>query len=195
MKKTMHTILFIFIGALAAFIISMILLMVSSIALIKLGEKTEATKKADCIIVPGARIGGRALDFRLDMTYKLYKRGLSDKIIVTGAQGDDEPMTEAKYMAAYLIDLGVEQKSIFLEEKSVSTYENFLYSKKIMEKKGFSDAIIVTNDYHVYRCGKMAELLDIEYQLQPVQKPKGIYFKGPFREMLAVMWYFFLGKF
>lgn len=191
----MHTFLFIIIGAIAVFALSMSILFISSFALIKLGEKTEAVHKADCIIVPGARIGGRALDFRLNMTYKLYCEGLSDRIIVSGAQGDDEPTTEAKYMASYLMDLGVNEADIFLEEKSFSTFENFKFSKEIMDLEGFKDVIIVTNDYHAYRCSKMAQLLDISFQVQPVQKPKGIYIKGPFRETLAVMWYYFLGKF
>ena len=145
--------------------------------------------------MPGARIGGRALDFRLNMASELYNAGYAPYIIVSGAQGEDEPTTEARYMADYLTNKGVPKENILLEEAAVSTYENFLFSKAIMDQQGFENAIIVSNDYHCYRCGKMAELVGISFQIQPVQKPKGIYIKGPFRETLAVMWYYFLGKF
>jgi len=195
MKTAMNTFLFAFLGIIVAFAISMAVLFISSFVLIRLGEKTEAKEKADCILVPGARIGGRALDFRLNGAAKLYENGFADKIIVTGAQGEDEPTTEAFYMANYLVEKGIPIEDIFLEDESTSTYENFAFSKDIMISQGFSDTIIVTNDYHAYRCGKMAELLNIKAQIQPVQKPKGIYLRGPFRETLAVMWYYFLNKF
>ena len=195
MKELLHIFYFAAIGVAAAFVIGMSILFISSFALVKLGEKTEATEKADCIIVPGARIGGRALDFRLNMAASLYADGFAPYIIVSGAQGDDEPTTEAEYMADYLVEKGVPRDRILLESAAVSTYENFLYAKVIMDSQGLNDAIIVTNDYHCYRCGKMAELVGIPFQIQPVQKPKGIYIKGPFREILAVMWYYFLGKF
>jgi len=194
MKELWRIFLFGIIGVITAFVLGMAVLFVSSLVLIKLGEKTEATEKSDCILVPGARIGGRALDYRLNMTVTLYERGFAPYIIVSGAQGEDEPMTEATYMANYLIERGIPEAKILLEERSFSTYENMRFSKIIMDEQGFNEAIIVSNDYHCYRCGKMADLVGISHQIQPVQKPKGIYIKGPFRETLAVMWYYFLGK-
>ncbi len=145
--------------------------------------------------MPGARIGGRALNLRLDMALSLYQRDFAPMMIVSGGQGSDEPTTEAEFMAEYLIARGVPEDAILLEKKSVSTEENFAFSKPIMAENGIEDIIIVSNDYHCYRCGKIAENNGIPYQIQPVQKPKGLLLKGPFRETLAVMWGFFTNQF
>ncbi|MEX1306958.1 MAG: YdcF family protein [Eubacteriales bacterium] len=182
-------------GLILAFLVAMAVLFFVSLGLIKLGEITEVEKPADAIFVPGARIGGRALNMRLDMAYKLYDKGFAPVIIVTGGQGLDEPTTEAEFMAEYLIKLGVPEDVILLEAESVSTEENFAFSKVMMDENGIGDIIIVSNDYHCYRCGKIAENHGIPYQIQPVQKPKGIFLKGPFRETLAVMWGFFTNEF
>ena len=181
-------------GLIVAFGISMVVLFFVSLGLIKLGEITEVEKPADAIFVPGARIGGRALNLRLDMAYQLYSEGYAPLIIVSGGQGVDEPMSEAEFMAEYLIDLGVPKDIILLETESVSTEENFALSKPIMDENGITDIIITTNDYHCYRCGKIAENNGIPYQIQPVPKPKGLLLKGPFRETLAVMWAFFTDR-
>jgi len=70
--------------------------------------------------VPGARIGGRALDLRLDMALSLYEKGMAPIIIVSGGQGEDELTTEAEYMAEYLNARGVPKKALLLEDQSVS---------------------------------------------------------------------------
>ena len=195
MREILKIIGFAAVGLALAFAVSMVVLFFVSFGLIKMGEITHAENPADAIFVPGARIGGRALNLRLDMAYKLYSEGFASIIIVSGGQGTDEPTTEAAFMAEYLIALGVPEEAILLETESVSTEENFAFSKIIMDENGIEDIIIVSNDYHCYRCGKIAQNNGIPYQIQPVQKPKGIFLKGPFRETLAVMWGFFTNAF
>ena len=58
-------------GMVVAFMLAMAVLFFVSYGLIKLGEETGAEKPADAIFVPGARIGGRALNLRLDMALSM----------------------------------------------------------------------------------------------------------------------------
>jgi uncharacterized SAM-binding protein YcdF (DUF218 family) len=67
-------------------------------------------------------------------------------LIVSGGQGRQENIAEALAMGRYLTEKGVPAEQIFKEEKSTSTYENFLFSKDILEQKfpqGYSAVFII----------------------------------------------------
>lgn len=111
---------------------------------------------ADCIIVLGARVmpSGQlstALLRRVEKALSLYKQGLAESIIVCGAQGSDEPEAEAAAMQTWLMEHGVPESAIHAELASTSTEENLRNAKAIMETQGYSDAIVVTNAYHLTR--------------------------------------------
>jgi uncharacterized SAM-binding protein YcdF (DUF218 family) len=115
----------------------------------------EKPQPSDVIIVLGAHLWGDQpsplLRYRLDQGIALYRQGYGKHIIVSGAQGDDELTTEAYAMATYLRRHNIPKGIIYLEENSYSTYENIKYSKEIMDREGFHNAIIVTNTFHLYR--------------------------------------------
>ena len=124
-------------------------------------------QSADVIIVLGAQIGHDGLpkpvlERRLNMALSLYNADYAPAIIVTGAQGSDEPMTEALSMQRYLVKNGIDSSVIFCEDMSYSTHENLAYAKIIMEEKGYETALIVTSDYHLWRALSIAEDLGIQ---------------------------------
>lgn len=97
---------------------------------------------------------------RLDLGLKLYQEGKFSRFIVTG--GLDEPalkFTEAQGMRNYLVQQGVPDSDIYVENEATSTYENLLYSKEIMDREGFASAVIITHTYHGRRAQEMAEQL------------------------------------
>lgn len=79
-------------------------------------------------------------------------------IICSGGQGSDEQLAEAQAMGHYLLQKGIDPHQILLEKHSHNTYENMLFSKKIIAQKGltFNRGLFVTSNYHVYRAGLMA---------------------------------------
>lgn len=127
-------------------------------------------KKRDCdfIIIHGAGLleGRRVsplLAGRLDKGMQVYElSGRKAKIIVSGGQGGDEQVTEAQAMQDYLLQHGIPQESILLEERSKNTLENLQFSKKIMDSllPAYS-CIFVTNDYHVFRAGTYARRIGL----------------------------------
>ncbi len=125
----------------------------------------ESPKKSDTIIVLGAKLygdkPGPMLQYRLEKTLELYNKGYGDKIIVSGAQGHDELVTEAFAMKKYLVESGVPEDIVFEEDNSYSTYQNLYYSNKIMKKKNLKTAIIVTNKFHIGRSLMIADRLNI----------------------------------
>ncbi len=111
---------------------------------------------ADVIIVLGAGIREDgtpkpALARRLDVAKRLYDDGYAPLIIVTGAQGSDEPITEAQSMKTYLVAAGVPDGAVILEPASYNTRQNLENAKLIMDENGLTDAIAVSSDFHIWR--------------------------------------------
>lgn len=115
----------------------------------------------DCMIVLGAQVRGKkvtdALRRRLDRALDYYRTHPTNRIIVSGGQGTGEEVSEAEAMAEYLKKRGVPERDIFLEDASVSTYENLVNSKKIIGEMRGQKIGIVTNNFHIYRAMKLAE--------------------------------------
>ena len=57
-----------------------------------------------------------------------------------------------------LTEKGIARDRLYKEDRSTSTRENLLYSKKIIEEKNLDpQVIIVTNEFHEYRASVIAE--------------------------------------
>lgn len=120
--------------------------------------------QATHIIVLGAGLNGdqvsERLKLRLDKAVEALRVNSDALVIVSGGQGSDELMTEAEAMKEYLVRAGIDDSRIIKEERSTSTYENFLYSKKILDKIGPSkEILIITSDFHAFRSEFIAKKL------------------------------------
>ena len=123
-------------------------------------------KNADYLIVLGSQIKdtGPSMDYqaRLDSAYEYLKENLNTKVICTGGQGYNEPMSEAKGGAEYLKKKGIKEDRIILEDKSKSTLENLTNAREpITKEKPLDEAsvVIVSADYHLYRGAYIARKL------------------------------------
>lgn len=122
------------------------------------------TKAADVGIVLGAALWNDkpspGLRERLDHAFALYEHGKYPRLIVSGGlDGNSSKLTEAEGMKNYLVEKGVPAESIFLENEARSTYENLLFSRKIMEQNGWRSAVIVTHHYHGARAKDIAAFI------------------------------------
>ncbi len=94
----------------------------------------------------------RALDFRSNQLKETNK----DLIFIpSGGKGNDEVISEAEAMKKYLLDKGIKEKNILVDDKSKNTYENIKFSNKLIKKKNANIAFSTTN-YHVFRAGLIA---------------------------------------
>ena len=77
--------------------------------------------------------------------------------VPSGGQGSDEVISEAQSMKNYLMEQGVDENHILLEDKSTNTRENMAFSKKLIEEHN-KDAHVAfsTTGYHVFRSGNIA---------------------------------------
>lgn len=121
----------------------------------------------DVVLVLGCGIfaDGRltyALQSRLNKAYDALEAYPDALCIVSGGQGDNEPLPEAQAMRNYLVQRGVDKDRIFMEDESRNTAENMEFSKEIMDMQGLTTAAVVTSDYHVYRALRTAQRFGIE---------------------------------
>jgi uncharacterized SAM-binding protein YcdF (DUF218 family) len=130
---------------------------------------------ADTLIVLGCRLYGDVpsllLKYRLEKALELYEAGMAREIIVSGAMGEGETVTEAYAMKKYLVERGVPAELIHMEDRSHNTYENLKYSQEIMQTNSLETAIIVSNDFHIFRSLILARKLNITAQGGPSEMP------------------------
>lgn len=101
---------------------------------------------------------------RIDRGIRFYQRqlkktGRAPKMILSGGQGGDETVPEGEAMRQYAIQHGVALNDALAETQSKNTYENMLYSKKIITESGVKGpkTIFVTNNYHTFRAAMFAK--------------------------------------
>jgi uncharacterized SAM-binding protein YcdF (DUF218 family) len=136
------------------------------------------------------------LRLRLDEAIKLYEAGYAPTIIVSGAQGPDESISEAASMKAYLLNHGIPAERILLEDQSFNTYQNLANSHKIMQENNLRTAVIVSNASHIRRSLLLAQNLGIQATGSPAPMASNPYLttKQYVREGAAVAVLFLTGK-
>lgn len=139
-------------------LVLLFLLIINLIVILGAGKIVRGNKdyaideKYDAIVVLGAglRADGKPsnmLEDRLKGAIELYKKGVSQKIIVSGdCSGED--YDEVSAMKKYCIDNGVAEDDVIRDDAGYSTYETM---DNVVNGMGYKKIIVVTQKYHVYR--------------------------------------------
>lgn len=96
------------------------------------------------------------LSARIEKGMELLSANSDAILIMSGGQGPGEDIPESEAMAAYAVDKGVDKRRIIMETKSVSTEENLMFSRRLMEKEK-PKIVVVTTAYHVFRALLLAK--------------------------------------
>ena len=91
---------------------------------------------------------------RLDKALAYLREHPQVTVIVSGGQGPDEPVSEARCMWDYLVEQGVAPEQIHMEDVSHNTYENLTNSAALMEDLGLEEedgVVLVSNGFHLTR--------------------------------------------
>lgn len=94
----------------------------------------------------------------------LYKQSKAPHILVTGGLLDwtINASTPAQDMATLLELMGVPVEAIWLEDQSRNTYENALYSAKMLKERGIQRILLVTSASHMPRSVGLFEAQGLE---------------------------------
>ncbi len=68
-----------------------------------------------------------------------------------GTAAEDTAATEAGRMARWLIDHGIAPERVIVEDRSLTTAQNAIYTFEILEKRfpQVSSLAIISSDYHI----------------------------------------------
>lgn len=149
--------------------------------------------EVDYVVVLGAAIDRQArprlpLQKRLNTSLKYLEVNPDAKMIMSGGQGPDEPISEADAMKKYVVERGAKENNILIESGSTSTYENFKYTKDLigdefLDKK--TSILIITNDFHMMRAKKIANSLGFKVYGLSSRTPTSTIINSYIREFFA----------
>jgi len=138
---------------------------------VQLNAYNDTTRVSDVAIVlgtsPNQSMPNPCLVARVRHADELYSQKKVSKIILSGAKLEDDYKSEAKIMRDVALQLGVKDSDIILEENSTSTFENLLFSQKILNSENFKSIILVSDPYHLPRAELVADKLKINYVVSP----------------------------
>lgn len=131
------------------------------------------TPKADAMIVLGgslsppinprkfSQLSGTSNRFWL--ASELYKAKKADTIILSGGNVFDQAgvKPESHYIKQWLINVGIPESAILIDDKSRTTRENALETQKILNEKQAETALLITSAIHMPRSVQLFSALDI----------------------------------
>lgn len=116
---------------------------------------TDEPARCDVAVVLGAkvRVDGRPsvqLGDRLARALGAFERGDARLVLVSGGRGV-EGHEEADVMAGWLVARGVPRERIIVDRDGWTTWHTARNTRRILDERGLSSALVVTSYYHVPR--------------------------------------------
>lgn len=127
----------------------------------------------------------RAIEFS-----KMQKEKTGKDIIFvpSGGKGNDEVISEAQAMKNYLIEQGIKEENILIEDKSKNTFENIKFSNEIIKDKNKNSQIAFsTTNYHVFRAGTIASNQNINIEGMGAKTKSYFWINAFIREFIATL--------
>ncbi len=161
------------------------------------GHNNNVTFDEDAVIVLGCGLRADGVTISLSLEERLLsaieysKENPEAIIVVSGGQGSNENVSESFAMKEFLVENGVSSEKVIMENKSTSTFENFEFSKEILDNYFNSEykTAFITNDYHIFRASFTAKKVGYNSTHFYADTPSYITPASYFREVLAVVKY------
>lgn len=128
---------------------------------------------ADAIVVLGAAqydgTPSPVFQSRLDHAHSLYAQKRAPLIIVSGGKLPKDSYSEAISGKKYLLEKGIPDSAILIDENSFSTKHNLARVKDIADEKGIITIIIISDPFHIYRSLIIAKDLGLTAEASPTR--------------------------
>jgi len=128
--------------------------------------------ECDAVVVLGGGVkpGAPFLDLKNDLMEDTFKRTVGGlhlylekhRPIITSGYSSEDKKSEAQIMADFLNYFGIPRSFLITEDKSRDTYENALFTARIVKEKGFNKICLVTSAYHMPRAVMLFHRAGIE---------------------------------
>ena len=119
------------------------------------------------VLVLGCQVVGEEpslmLRGRIDAAYDYLAAHPEAVCVATGGKGDNENISEAACIRKELIELGIAESRIYVEDRSVNTMENMAFSAQIIEENSLPATVAVVSDnFHQLRAALFARRAGLE---------------------------------
>lgn len=111
--------------------------------------------EADCLIIFGCHLKP-LLDERLECAIKILKSKKIDTILLTGGIGVNGNFNESEYMKKTLLNFGIAENKILVDDRSTTTEENIVNYIQILRDTNLINnkkIVLVSNQAHLRRIG------------------------------------------
>lgn len=110
---------------------------------------------------------------RLFQALSLYKNGYFDKFIIVGGSGSilQPEMIESELVRSYLLQVGIPEKDILIENKSKNTRENALFTAELLNTQNIGDScLLITSSVHIRRARACFKKAGVKAKAYPVNQ-------------------------
>lgn len=151
------------------------------------------------IVVLGAKVRhdgpSVSLQNRIDAAYDYLTANPDAIAVVSGGQGADEPMSEAKCMYDELTAMGIDPRRIWMEDKATSTWENMHFTLDLIEEKtGVRPTTlgVISSEYHMFRASLFADACGVEFVGIPAHTTRISQMINHFMREVAGVWHYII---
>lgn len=150
-------------------------------------EKAKNLDK-DCVIALGAQVlpdgtPCHQLYDRVEMASQLLLDGAGKKLLLSGDSSDPEAYDEITAMTEVATEHNVTEDLILSDPAGLNTYTSM---ENLKNEFGFESAVIVTQEYHIYRSVYLARKMGIDaYGVASDPRPYATIVYNEAREVLA----------
>ncbi len=163
-------------------------------------EPSSPPSSGDVVLVFGCKNydygPGKTLRARLDKAAELLEESPEALCAVSGGQGVDEPRPEAETMKIYLMEKGISQDRIIVEDKSRNTRQNIENTISLLNQNNiqYTGIACVSNRFHLARISLMCKDLGIDAKYYPTADDKYGLLSMLVREYMSIVHYFIFGE-
>ncbi|MCG7910053.1 MAG: YdcF family protein [Candidatus Thiodiazotropha taylori] len=123
----------------------------------------------DSLLVFGKRLTRQGIDqdyhLRLEKTLELMQHNPLSTLLLVGGAAPGEDLTEAQAGRDYLIDKGIDESRLRLEQQSQNTLENLQHARTMLTQQDAYPVALISNRYHLARISTIATSLSLNHQL------------------------------
>jgi uncharacterized SAM-binding protein YcdF (DUF218 family) len=106
---------------------------------------------------------------RLDHAYQLWRRGISDVVVVTGGRQPGDQFTEATASANYLLARGVPDAQVLREVSGHNSWQSLAAAAGFLKTRGRTEVLLVSDPFHDLRISLMAGELGLRAHVSPTR--------------------------
>lgn len=168
-------------------------------AVILSASRGNPEEPAEYLLVLGAKVNrhGPSLTLRnrIDAAYDYLTAHPDTTAILSGGQGSDEPVTEARCMFDELTARGIDPERLWMEDNSTNTWENLKFSRAMLEENTGTvpeKIALLSSEFHLFRAQLFARRFGFDTVGVPAATSLPFLKVNYFLREAAAVWYYLI---